>query len=88
MSDGGKGSNRGGKNIEGNKSTETINGYAVSYYQKMVKCNKEICKKCSTPGGGHGPYWYKKYRIRDGKVRTKYIGKVAPEQVNNDNETE
>ena len=81
MSDGGKGANRGGKNIEGNESTETINGYAVSYYQKVVKCSKPNCKKCSNPGGGHGPYWYKKYRTKEGKILTKYIGKVAPGQV-------
>ncbi len=81
MSDGGKGSNRGGKSIDGSESTEKINGYAVSYYQKIVKCNKGNCNMCSTPGGGHGPYWYKKYRTKDGKARSKYVGKVAPDQV-------
>jgi hypothetical protein len=89
MSFGGKGKNRGGKTINGSNSTETINGYAVSYYKKTVKCNKENCGTCSEKGGGHGPYWYKKYRTKDGKARSKYVGKVKPDQAQEkDDETE
>jgi hypothetical protein len=75
---GGKGVHRGGKLTDGSESSETINGYAVSYVQKLVRCSKERCKKCSTPGGGHGPYWYKVYRTADGKVKSSYIGRVKP----------
>ena len=78
---GGKGVHRGGKLTDGSESSETINGYAVSYVQKLVRCSKERCKKCSTPGGGHGPYWYKVYRTADGKVKSSYIGRVKPDEV-------
>ena len=82
---GGKGSHRGGKGPDGKESSETVGGYAASYVQRYVKCNKERCKKCSAPGGaGHGPYWYKIHRTKEGKVKTKYHGKVPPEQVKTD----
>ena len=81
MSTGGKGKHRSGKTLEGEKSTETINGYAVSYVQKYVKCGKQRCKKCKEPGGGHGPYWYKMHRTPEGKVRTTYAGKVADDDI-------
>jgi len=80
--------------LNGTESSEQIEGYAASYIQKYVKCNKDRCKKCKT-GPGHGPYWYKVYRTEKGKVKTKYAGKVPPEQVeaqlkpqNEQNETE
>jgi hypothetical protein len=76
MTAGGRGRNRGGKNLSGSESTETINGYAVSYVQKKVKCSKPNCKKCGQPDGGHGPYWYKTYRTETGKVVTKYCGRA------------
>ena len=89
MTLGGKGKNRGGKTIDGGKSNETINGYAVSYFKKFSKCNKPNCTVCSKEGGGHGPYWYKKYRTRNGKSVTKYVGKVKPDQAQEqDEETE
>jgi len=78
MLKGGKGKHRGGKAADGGKSSEIIDGYAVSYVPRMVKCGKPGCKKCQAPGGGHGPYWYKIYRAADGKVKTKYFGKVKP----------
>ncbi len=77
---GGKGVHRGGKQADGRASSETIDGYAVSYVQKRVRCSKANCKKCRDPGGGHGPYWYKVYRTADGKVRTSYHGRVAPDE--------
>ncbi len=82
MNRGGRGKHRGGRTADGDKSSETIDGYAVSYVPRLVKCGKPGCKKCQAPDGGHGPYWYKIYRTPDGKVRTKYYGKVAPEQEN------
>ncbi len=89
MSFGGKGKNRGGKTIDGSKSTETINGYAVSYFKKFSKCSKPNCSICSKEGVGHGPYWYKKYRNKEGKSLTKYVGKIKPEQAQEqDDETE
>ena len=75
---GGKGKHRGGRALAGGESTEQVDGYAASYVQKIVKCGKPGCKKCLVPGGGHGPYWYKIYRAADGKVKTKYHGRVAP----------
>jgi hypothetical protein len=79
MNRGGRGKHRGGRTADGDKSSETIDGYAVSYVPRLVKCGKPGCKKCQAPDGGHGPYWYKIYRTPEGKVRTKYYGKVAPE---------
>jgi len=80
MLKGGKGKHRGGKAADGGKSSEIIDGYAVSYVPRMTRCGKPNCKKCQTPGGGHGPYWYKIYRTQTGKVVTKYCGKVKPDQ--------
>ena len=78
MNRGGRGKHREGRSAGGDKSKETIDGYAVSYVPRLVKCNKPGCKKCRAPGGGHGPYWYKVYRTAEGKVKTKYYGKKAP----------
>lgn len=44
---------------------------------EMVKCGKERCKKCRE-GGGHGPYWYLYFR-RNGKLTSRYIGKMIPD---------
>ena len=85
---GGKGKHRGGRAIKGDESTEQVDGYAASYVQKIVKCGKAGCKKCQAPGGGHGPYWYKIYRTVDGKVRTKYYGKVVPKHGETEGEGE
>ena len=75
-----KGKHRGGKTIDGSRSKETKEGHAVSYITRMNKCNNPRCKVCKEEGGGHGPYWYKVYRTPEGKVKTEYYGKVAPEE--------
>ena len=80
MNRGGRGKHRGGRTADGDKSNETIDGYAVSYVPRLVKCGKAGCKKCQAPDGGHGPYWYKVYRTADGKVKTKYHGKSDPDE--------
>ncbi|NPV63851.1 MAG: hypothetical protein HPY61_14715 [Methanotrichaceae archaeon] len=51
-----------------------------SYVLQKVKCGKPTCR-CARPGGQlHGPYWYYYYR-KDGKNRSKYVGKNRPEGV-------
>jgi hypothetical protein len=80
MERGGKGKHRGGMAPGGAESKEIVDGYAVSYVQRLIKCGKANCKKCSEPGSGHGPYWYKIYREPGGKIISKYHGKVAPEE--------
>ena len=48
-----------------------------SYVQQRVKCGKPSCH-CAKPGGElHGPYWYL-YSKKNGKARSKYIGKEKP----------
>ena len=44
---------------------------------EMVRCGKDRCKKCAA-GEGHGPYWYLYFR-RNGKLVSRYTGKVLPE---------
>ena len=45
-----------------------------SYVLQKVKCGKPSCR-CSRPGGDlHGPYWYL-FTKKDGKTRSKYVGK-------------
>ena len=46
---------------------------------EMVKCGKDRCKKCER-GEGHGPYWYLYFR-RSGKLTSRYIGKMIPEDL-------
>ncbi len=48
-------------------------GPAVTYRQQSVRCGKPTCTRCP-----HGPYWYAAWR-EDGKVRTRYVGKVLPD---------
>ena len=45
----------------------------------MVKCGKARCRKCER-GEGHGPYWYLYFR-RNGKLTSRYIGKIIPEEL-------
>lgn len=45
----------------------------VCYQLELVKCGKPKCK-CAI-GKAHGPYWYAYFR-QDGKLKSKYIGKV------------
>jgi len=44
-----------------------------------VKCGKARCKKCER-GEGHGPYWYLYFR-RNGKLTSKYLGKIIPDEL-------
>jgi hypothetical protein len=45
-----------------------------SYVLQKVKCGKPTCR-CAKPGGElHGPYWYL-FTKKDGKTRSKYVGK-------------
>jgi hypothetical protein len=46
---------------------------------EMVRCGKDRCKKCAQ-GSGHGPYWYL-YFPRNGKLLSRYIGKVLPDDL-------
>ncbi|MEI6105353.1 MAG: DUF6788 family protein [Methanothrix sp.] len=45
-----------------------------SYVLQRVKCGKPSCR-CAKPGGElHGPYWYL-FTKKDGKTKSKYVGK-------------
>jgi len=45
-----------------------------SYVLQRVKCSKPSCR-CARPGWElHGPYWYL-FTKKDGKTRSKYVGK-------------
>lgn len=46
---------------------------------ERVKCGKDRCKKCAE-GPAHGPYWYLYFR-RDGKLISKYVGKMIPDEL-------
>lgn len=47
----------------------------VTYRQQMVRCGKRGCTRCP-----HGPYWYAYWR-EDGRLRSRYIGKHPPEDI-------
>jgi len=48
-----------------------------SYVLQKVKCGKPSCR-CARPDGElHGPYWYL-YWKKDGKTKSKYVGKNRP----------
>ena len=48
-----------------------------SYVLQRVKCGKPSCR-CARPDGEmHGPYWYL-YWKKDGKTKSKYVGKNKP----------
>ena len=46
---------------------------------ERVRCGKDRCQKCER-GEGHGPYWYLSFR-RNGKLASKYVGKVVPPEL-------
>lgn len=48
----------------------------VSLRSQWVKCGKDTCNRCP-----HGPYWYAYWR-EDGKRRSRYVGKLEDESVN------
>jgi hypothetical protein len=51
-----------------------------SYVLQTVRCGKNTCH-CAKPGGElHGPYWYY-YCKKNGKTKSKYIGKKRPANV-------
>lgn len=47
----------------------------VTYRQEHVRCGKPGCSTCP-----HGPYWYAYWR-QDGRVRSRYLGRVRPGEV-------
>jgi len=49
-----------------------------TYRLESIRCGKEKCK-CAR-GKLHGPYWYSYTRIKD-KVKSQYIGKNLPKDV-------
>lgn len=57
-------------------------GPRVSYRRQSVRCGKPSCTRCP-----HGPYWYATWREGD-KVRTRYVGKVLPADVDVDVEAD
>jgi hypothetical protein len=42
-----------------------------------VRCGKDRCTQCAD-GPAHGPYWYRYYRGRGGKLVSRYVGKTLP----------
>jgi septal ring factor EnvC (AmiA/AmiB activator) len=48
-----------------------------SYVLQKVKCGKPSCRCARTGGELHGPYWYL-FTKKDGKTRSKYVGKNRP----------
>ena len=51
-----------------------------SYVLQKVKCGKPSCR-CAKPGGElHGPYWYL-FTKKDGKTKSKYVGKNRATEV-------
>ena len=64
---------------EGRRVLEERPASAGTLRLEMVKCGKERCKKCER-GEGHGPYWYLYFR-HNGKLRSRYIGKMIRDEV-------
>jgi hypothetical protein len=51
-----------------------------SYVLQKVRCGKNTCHCAKAGGELHGPYWYL-YTKKDGRTRSKYIGKGRPVEV-------
>jgi hypothetical protein len=64
---------------EGRQVVEERPASAGTLRSEIVKCGKTRCRKCER-GEGHGPYWYLYYR-RNGKLTSRYIGKMVPEEL-------
>jgi hypothetical protein len=47
---------------------------------QKVRCGKNTCHCAKAGGELHGPYWYY-YWKKDGRTRSKYIGKSKPVEV-------
>lgn len=43
---------------------------------RMTSCGKKACGQCP-----HGPYWYQLFRVKDGKLVKKYLGKELPADI-------
>jgi hypothetical protein len=51
-----------------------------SYVLQKVRCGKNTCHCAKAGGELHGPYWYLYFK-KDGRTRSKYIGKSKPVEV-------
>jgi len=52
----------------------------VTYSQQYRRCHKPGCTRCADGNTGHGPYWFAYWR-EDGRVRSRYLGKMAPAEM-------
>jgi hypothetical protein len=52
----------------------------VTYQQRMVRCGRDVCKKCAGGRFGHGPYWYAFWRSGQ-RTRSKYVGRELPAEI-------
>jgi len=52
-------------------------GSRPTYQLQHRRCGKAYCRTCRE-GPGHGPYWYSFSRGSDGRLRSRYVGKVLP----------
>lgn len=68
---GGKGRNRRGQD----DNLTTDQGYAISSFERMVRCGNPRCLKCRDRPA-HGPYVYEHFRDAAGKIHTQYIGRA------------
>jgi hypothetical protein len=50
-----------------------------SYVLQKIKCGDPSCHCMKKPGDSHGPYWYL-FTKKNGKTRSKYIGKNLPSE--------
>jgi len=48
-----------------------------SYVLQKVRCGKPTCRYARPGGELHGPYWYL-YWKKDGKTKSRYVGKERP----------
>jgi len=48
-----------------------------SYVLQKIKCGDPSCHCMKKPGDFHGPYWYL-FNKKNGKTKSKYIGKILP----------
>jgi hypothetical protein len=65
--------------VENRRVVEERPASAGTLRSEMVKCGKQRCRKCRE-GPAHGPYWYLYFR-RNGKLASRYIGKMIPEEL-------
>lgn len=65
----------------GQKVVQTMRDGAYEYVQEYVRCGKN-CETCRRGGKnfdperpGHGPYWYVRITLKNGRIITRYVGK-------------